>query len=180
MKKNVGKSLIDIGCGDARDTIFFFKKGFNVLGLDKSSIIIKNNKIKYSGEEKINFLNKDINFFSFKKLKKFDYIYLRFFFHTISENTEKILMKNIKEIIKKNTIIMLEFRTDKDPLMMKGKVISFNERFTDHYRRFINVDDLIARFKNLNFKVLYKIERKNLAIHKNDNPVLCRLIIKKK
>ena len=180
MRNKVGKNLIDIGCGNARDSIFFYKKGLNVLGLDKSLIVIKNNKSKYKKLDQINFINKDINYYSFKKLKKFDYIYLRFFLHTINASSEKALLKNLKNIIKKNTIIMLEFRTDKDPLMKMGQIISLNERFTDHYRRFINANDLIKRFKKLNFKILYKIEKKNLAIHKNDNPVICRLIIKKK
>ena len=41
---------------------------------------------------------------------------------------------------KKESKIYLEFRTDKDPLIKKGKKISKYERYTDHYRRFINID----------------------------------------
>ena len=51
-----------------------------------------------------------------------------FFFNSLS-----------KLCIKKKTIIMMEFRTIKDPLIKKGRKISCNERFTNHYRRFIDV-----------------------------------------
>ena len=73
---------------------------------------------------------------------------------------------------------MLEFRTDKDSLKNKGKKLSKNETFTDHYRRFINVKDLLKYFKGLSYKVIYILEKKGLSRHKNDNPVLCRLILK--
>ena len=72
---------------------------------------------------------------------------------------------------------MLEFRTDKDPLKKRGKKLSKNETFTDHYRRFINFNNFLDFLKINLFKVLYKVERKSLSIHKKDNPVLGRVII---
>ena len=42
LKKN--KTLLDIGCGNGRDTFYFNKKGLNVVGLEKSKIAVKNNK----------------------------------------------------------------------------------------------------------------------------------------
>ena len=73
---------------------------------------------------------------------------------------------------------MLEFRTDKDSLMNKGKKLSKNETLTDHYRRFINVKIILKYFKTLSFKLIYILEKKGLSKHKNDNPVLCRLILR--
>ena len=73
---------------------------------------------------------------------------------------------------------MLEFRTDKDSLMNKGKKLSKNETFTDHYRRFINVKSIIRYFKTLSFKLIYILEKKGFSKHKKDNPVLCRLILR--
>ena len=39
------KKLIDIGCGNGRDSIFFSKKGYTVTGIDISKTAIKNNSI---------------------------------------------------------------------------------------------------------------------------------------
>ena len=74
---------------------------------------------------------------------------------------------------------MAEFRSDRDPLMKFGKKISENERYTDHYRRFINFDEFKNRLKKQGYKIIYQIEKKGLSITKNDNPVLCRIIFKK-
>ena len=57
LKKN--KTLLDIGCGNGRDTFYFNKKGLNVVGLEKSKIAVKNNK-KLLAEKKI----KNIDFFN--------------------------------------------------------------------------------------------------------------------
>jgi hypothetical protein len=81
--------------------------------------------------------------------------------------------------MKKNCIIMAEFRSDKDPLMKLGKKISENETYTDHYRRFINFEKFMDTLKKRGYKIIFKKEKKGLSIVKNDNPVLCRIIFKK-
>ena len=91
IKKTTG-SLIDIGCGNARDTIFFINNKVNAFGCDRSSTIIrknnKNKKIFYH----MNFCKKEI-----KLPKKFNFFYARFFIHAISLKEEEIFFKNIKK-----------------------------------------------------------------------------------
>ena len=70
---------------------------------------------------------------------------MRFLFHAINSVSENNL-NNLRRS-KKKLYFMAEFRSDKDPLMKKGKKISFNERFTDHYRRFINFGKFIDTLK---------------------------------
>ncbi len=178
IKKSKKKSILDIGCGNGRDTIYFFKKGLKVIGIDKSTVVIKINKKKFAHDNNLLFYKKDINRFDFKKLGRFDFIYLRFFLHAINFKTQKNLLKHIQNFKKKGALIMLEFRTDKDSLINKGKKLSKNETFTDHYRRFISVKSILKSFKALSFKPIYILEKKGLSKYKNDNPVLCRLILK--
>ena len=178
IKRTKKKSVLDVGCGDGRDAFFFFNQGLKVAGIDKSVAVIKINKDRFPINKNLLFYKKDVDKFDFKKIGKFDFIYLRFFLHTINFKTQNRLFKNIRNIKKKGTIIMLEFRTDKDSLMNKGKKLSKNETFTDHYRRFINVKIILKYFKTLSFKLIYILEKKGLSKHKNDNPVLCRLILR--
>ena len=179
IKSTKKKDILDIGCGNGRDTIFFFKKGLKVVGIDKSATVIKINKNKFFSKKNLFFYKKDINKFDFKKIGKFDFIYLRFFLHAINLKTQKNLFKHLCNLKKKRgTLIMLEFRTDKDPLINKGKKLSKNETFTNHYRRFINVKNILKYFKIQSFKIIYILEKKGLSKYKNDNPVLCRLILK--
>ena len=178
IKKSKKKKILDIGCGNGRDAIFFFEKGLKVTGIDKSSTAIKIIKERFPNNKNLLCYKKDIARYNFKKIGKFDFIYLRFLLHAINLNTQKNLFKHIGNIRKKNTLIMFEFRTDKDSLRNKGKKLSNNETFTDHYRRFISVEEILEYFQRLSFKIIYILEKKGLSKYKNDNPVLCRLILK--
>ena len=89
--------ILDVGCGNARDTFFFLNKGLNVIGIDISKTAIKNNKKIYNNTFFLkNLCSKKINF-----KKKFNIIYARFFLHAISSKEESIFLKNIKNISKK-------------------------------------------------------------------------------
>mgnify|MGYP001188470010 FL=1 len=177
-------NLIDLGCGDGRDTFYLYSSRMKTLGIDKSEVIIKkNNDLVKTGKLKnLNF--KSLNVFSekIKKMGKFDYIYSRFFLHTINEKQQRKLFTNtIPKISKKNSLCFFEFRTIKDDMYKYGFKKSKYERITDHYRRFIDLKEFInLDYLNKNFKIMYLIERKNLSIYKKDNPVVCRLILKRK
>ena len=99
--------------------------------------------------------------------------------HTIDQNSEKIFLDNVKKIMKKNSKLFLEFRTTKDPLMKLGKKISNNEVVSDHYRRFINVQEFLKDIKKNNFKIFYKASSNNFAKFGNERPHICRMILKK-
>ena len=107
---------------------------------------------------------------------RFDAISRTYHYHIVQQKNLFKHLCNLKK--KRGTLIMLEFRTDKDPLINKGKKLSKNETFTNHYRRFINVKDILKYFNILSFKIIYILEKKGLSKYKNDNPVLCRLILK--
>ncbi len=144
--------------------------------MDKCKIaIFKNKKIR-----KKSFIRTDFCKNIGMARKKFDYIYCRFFLHTITSQNEKILLKNFKKISHPESLFFLEFRTSKDPLIKKGKKISKYENFLDHYRRFINVYDFKKRLKKNNFQILYCKESDKFAKFGRENPHICRIIFKTK
>lgn len=175
-KKKLSRlSLIDIGCGNGRDSIYFSKKKIETTGLDASKIAIKNNLKNF---KKITFLNKNICSKNFNINKKFDIIYARFFLHAINYKNQNLFLKNIKKILKKKGVIFLEFRTIKDKMMLKGKKLSNNERVFGHYRRFIDVQEFIIDLKKVGFKINYISQSNNFANFKNEKPHVCRMKIK--
>ena len=182
LNKKKGK-LIDLGCGDGRDTFYLSHSNIKTLGIDKSQIIKKkNNKLATTNRnKKIYFKSTSVVSPSMLKLGKFEYVYSRFFLHTISEKSQKKLFSNIlTKITKKNSLCFFEFRTIKDQMYNLGLKQSKYERITDHYRRFIDVKKFVKLdYIHKNFKIIYLIERKNLSIHKKDNPVVCRIVLKK-
>jgi len=174
-------NLLDIGCGNGRDSFFFAKKKISVTAIDSSSNIIKKNTFLSKRNNNLNFKLLNIQNKKINKLGKFDTIYSRFFLHTINNKIEKNFFDLIILLSKKNkTLVMLEFRTIKDEMLTYGRKISQNENFTDHYRRFIETDKLINKIKLLDkFKILYNLERRGLSKFKKDNPTVARIILKR-
>ena len=171
IKKNL-LSIIDIGCGNGRDTLFFLKKGFLIVGLDKSRVAIIENKKKNKNFIKLDICKKNI------LKKKYDIIYCRFFLHSINIKEESIFFDNLKKISKKKTLIYLEFRTDKDPLLKKGKILSANERIYGHYRRFINMNQFKKKVVLKGFKIIKIYLSFKFAYFFKQKPHIARVILK--
>jgi 2-polyprenyl-3-methyl-5-hydroxy-6-metoxy-1,4-benzoquinol methylase len=180
--KYIGKSkknkLIDIGCGNGRDSVYFSKKGYLVTGIDISRTAIKNNTI--TKNKNLSFLKFDIE--NDTTSKKFDIIYSRFFLHALSEKGEKKLIQLINKIKTKNTYVFLEFRNSRDNIFYKvknkkhNKFVNFNN---GHFRRIIDtklfIKNFISKTKSNN---IYAKSSKNLSVIKDDNPNLSRVIFK--
>ena len=173
--------ILEVGSGDGRDTFFLRKKAKYILGVDLSNIVIKKNKLKAKrlGYKNIDFKNLSSNLIHKIKNKKINFIYARFFIHSINELKEDIFLKILSKKFNDNILIALEFRTIKDVLIKKGKKISKYERLTDHYRRFIDPKKFEKKIQNLKFKILFKKIGINLSKTRNENPHLCRIIFTK-
>jgi ubiquinone/menaquinone biosynthesis C-methylase UbiE len=173
--------ILEVGSGDGRDTFFLRNKAKYILGVDLSKIVIKKNRLKSKrlGYKNINFKNLSSSHINKIHNKKIDFIYARFFIHSINEIKEDIFLKILSKKFKDKTLIAFEFRTIKDVLMKKGKKISKYERLTDHYRRFIDPKKFEKKLQNLKFKILYKKFGINLSKTGNENPHLCRIVFTK-
>ena len=177
LRKN--NTLLEIGCGNGRDTFFFVRNKIKCFSIDKSYKAIDNCKKKIKNIFfKADVSKIKINKANFFKKKRIDSIYARFFLHTLNFDEEKKFFDFIKFVLPKNGLLFLEFRTVDDKLMNNGKIISATERITDHYRRFIDTNKLLTVLRE-RYKVLYFKKGRGLANYKKDNPDVCRLVLKK-
>mgnify|MGYP001165503512 CR=1 FL=1 len=179
IKKNSFKfNLIDIGCGDGRDSFFFNKKKIITTGIDFSNSAIKNNLKRSKGRKNLKFFKIDIR--KSKIDKKFDLIYLRFVLHAINLKTQAKLFRLINKIAKKNSLIFFEFRTNKDPIFKKGLVLNKNDHFTNHYRRIIEPKIFKKNFMKIsNFKTIFFKVSNKFSIKGSDKPFICRMVFRK-
>jgi tellurite methyltransferase len=177
---NKKSHLLEIGCGDGRDSFYFMNYVKKILAIDQSKSIIKKN-IEITKKNQINNIDFQILNVNSKKIlgiKGYNFIYARFFLHAINFKQEKKFLNFLSKYSSKGSLVALEFRTTKDTLLNKGKKVSEYERITDHYRRFINVNDFVKKIINNKFKLIYKKQGINLSKYNDDNPHLCRLVFK--
>lgn len=180
--------LIDLGCGTGKDTFYFAKNGFEVIGIDGSEEVIKinnnimnkhfdtNNNIYFacvdlSDVNEVQKLMDKFNEISISQGKKILF-YTRFFLHAISEETENLILESILKNIQIPCEIVAEFRTKEDEELDKV--------FDDHYRRYIDTDILITKLIQLGFTIQEFSKGRGFSIYKNENPYLARIIFKKK
>src|SRR6185503_15104572 len=72
--------IIDLGCGNGRDSLFFAKEGFRVLALDQVQLP------EYVNHANIEFQVIDFRNIETIRLSKSDLIYARFLFHAIPDD----------------------------------------------------------------------------------------------
>ena len=181
-KLTKNKKLIDLGCGNARDSLYFSRNGLNVIAVDQIKDEIdylnknyKNDNINFICDDFTDLENSSNELFD----KKFDYIYSRFTFHAINEKKEDKTLDWITNHLKEDSLFLLEARSIKDPMYNEGKKLSKTENFTNHYRRFMQLDKIISKLESRDLEIVYQIEDKDLAVYKDDNPYVIRLIAKK-
>lgn len=176
------KRLIELGCGNARDSVYFSKNGLNVIAVDQVKEEIdylnenhKNDNIDFVCDDFTDLENSTNEIFD----NEFDYIYSRFTFHAINEKKEDKTLDWIKDHLKPDSLFLLEARSIKDPMYNEGKKLSNTENFTNHYRRYMQLDNIVSKLESRDLEIVYQIEDNDLAVYKNDNPYVIRLIAKK-
>lgn len=171
------KKLIELGCGNGRDSIFFANNKIDVTAVDQSDIAIKNLKDKYNN---IKFICDDFVKTEQLSSNTFDYVYSRFTLHSISNKDELILLKRIYNALKTNGLLFIEARSIKDEIFGLGEKVDHNAYiYNEHYRRFIEIEELTNKVKELGFDVIYSQESNNWAVYKEQDPVVIRIIAKK-
>ena len=182
-KLSENKNLIELGCGNGRDSIYFAQNNLNVVAVDQvedeMNYLNENHK-----EENITFIADDftdlINTNSdLIKNTDFDYVYSRFTFHSINEFKENRTLDWIESNLCGGGCFLLEARSMNDPMFKQGRALSETENFTTHYRRYMDLNKIVNKLESRNFEIVYKIEDNNLAVYKDDNPYVIRIIAKK-
>lgn len=169
-------NLLEIGCGNGRDSEFF-SINHKVTACDLSQVSISelnnrpNTQVKYLCAD---FTNLHTNI-------TYDVIYSRFTLHSVDLEGEIRTIKKAHEILNKGGVFMIETRSNYDEICGRGEKVSDCEWIYDgHYRRFNILEDFLTRIKENGFEPLYVLQSNDLAIFGDRNPVVIRTIFKKK
>ena len=182
--------IVDLGCGNGRDSFFFAGLGHRVVGLDFSSTAIEDNRRR--AEEKdvgdVDFRHVDIsaanalvdilNGIEETAIQEGDarrariVIYARFFFHAISEEEEELVLAALSQVLRPGAKCFFEFRTEKDA--------AGDKRFGSHYRRFINMDRFVEKVTiGRPFECFYRVEGHGMARYFEEDPIVGRVFLRR-
>jgi SAM-dependent methyltransferase len=122
------KRLLELGCGQGRDSIFFASNGLNVDAIDSSKVAIENINQKIKGKNIALHLShfevrQDLPFDS----NYFDALYSHMFYNMRFTDEELgYLFKESSRVLKNNGLLCFSVRSDKDVFYNKGKKIGSN------------------------------------------------------
>ena len=169
------RTIAELGCGNGRDALYFAKRGHSVLALDQC---VDKKVIDKKKHKNLEYLEED--FVAYKFNQDIDVFYSRFTIHSITKEDQDKLLPNIYKSLSPKGLLCIEVRTTKDTKFGVGERIAENTYASDeHKRRFVDSNVFVHEVLAIGFKVCYFIEQNNLSIHKDDNPVLMRIILEK-
>ena len=182
--------IVDLGCGNGRDSVFFAELGHRVVGLDFSGKAIDDNRkrVREKGVNDVEFEQVDIaapNALAGVLTRIEDAavqagdarrgrlsIFARFFFHAISEEEEDLVLAALSQCLRSGATCYFEFRTEMDA---KG-----DKRFGSHYRRFINIDRFVEKATaGGRFECFYRVEGQGMAKYLEEDPFVGRVFLRR-
>lgn len=114
------KKIIDLGCGNGRNSIFLLNNNCNVVAVDFSIEALNILKTKIRNKKKISLLEDSMPYL--KKVKgKFDFAIDCFSSYSLTEKDFKIYLKIISKKIKKNGVLHLQTLSTKSDIYKKFK-----------------------------------------------------------
>lgn len=173
-----GKRMVEMGCGNGRDAVFFAGRGLQITALDMSQEAVAQLQSRNIANAEFlcgDFVNSDVH-----RPDSYDYAYSRFTIHSINRNQEQVLLNNLFRGLRKGGKLFIEVRGVNDPLFGKGRQVERNAYFYDnHYRRFIVLNELVESLEQRGFRVEYAQERTGFAPYGNDDPPVIRIVAAK-
>lgn len=153
--KHKVKKILELGCGQGRDSIFFASKGLEVSAIDSSKVAIENLSAK-TKESSLNVYLKNINAVEGLPFHKnhFNAIYLHMFYNMdFSDDELKFIFSGTKRVLKNKGLLSFSVRSDKDIMYAKGTKVANNIYDIDGFHiRFFTEED-IKFFVNDNFEI---------------------------
>ncbi len=172
-------TMVDIGCGDGRDSIYFATRGRKVLGLDRAGVAIEHarEKADQAGLDHARFEVCDLADGAAlaevlgDEEERPRVFYSRFVLHAIVAQTQVALQDAIDAQARPGDLFVAEFRTDKDEDRVKVH--------PKHFRRYQNAAEFLADLEGRGWVIDYDVESSGLAPWGDEDPVLCRAIARR-
>lgn len=173
-----GNALVELGCGNGRDSLYFAENGMNVTGIDVSEVAIR--ELQKRNTNHCIFICDDfVNAEAIYQIQ-YDYCYSRFTLHAINAEQEAQILDKAYKMLKSKGFLFIEARSIRDEKYGKGQEVEKNAYIHDgHYRRFIDPVELKGKLENLGFAIVEMEESDKFAPSHSERTVCVRVIAQK-
>jgi len=158
--------VIEFGCGNGRDSYFFANHGFQLLALDASEQAIELCRV-HNRHDHARYMiceasasRQEVESFLYGKQRVA--AYARFFLHAIDENEQQEFLELLGGLLPSDSLLFLEYRTVGDSCQRKV----FGD---DHYRRYLDHQEVLSAIEASGFSIAYEIEGQGLAKYKSED-----------
>jgi SAM-dependent methyltransferase len=168
-------TVVEAGCGNGRDALFFARTGRNVVAFDASAAAVE--QCRSGAGENARFINGaadvaetwDAVRGALGEAAGPVLVYARFFLHAIDEAAETAFLRLAASLLKETGgKLCVECRTVRDRDQQKVT--------PDHYRRFVEPLHLAAKLHETGLNVEYFVEGYGMAKYGADDAYVVRII----
>lgn len=150
--------LLDLGCGQGRDSIAISRLGYQVVGIDISKVGIAQMNRK-AAEEKLSLKGIVGDIYQYKSFSAFDFILLNSMFHFNKKDKQKEIdfIKKIIDCSKPETIIMFCIQNSKEKVSILNRTIDFNgciQRIHEASFPYQFKDDITGHVSTTDYKLI--------------------------
>lgn len=170
-------SIVDIGSGTGRDSLWFARHGHDVLGLDYIPAAT-DRAGKAAAREDIPARFKTLNLYDIRQvlamggeLAHRDHppvLYGRFLIHALDDPGRHNLWRIAGMCLRRGGRFYLEFRTGLDAGAEKV--------FGEHFRKYLDPDVVVAEIEARGGQIEHREAGHGFAVYQNEDPHVCRLV----
>ena len=171
--------VLDVGCGNGRDSVLFAERGHRVTGLD-GTILARRLTRRLAAQHAVRVGAKELNLndlFStltsgarLARLERPPQIYARFLLDAVEADTRSNFFRWAQMIQRRGGLTFLEFRTWQGTVRARA--------FPFHYRTLLDPGRVVAEIERYGGTVVHREEGRGLAAFENEDPRICRLVVR--
>ena len=172
--------VVDVGCGNARDSLFFAQQGRAVIGLDYAHSAVQKGRhaARKAGWDHVEFAQLDLyeadavaRTAAELSARQPVAIYARFLVHAVEEEGRHGLWNLARQANVVGTgELFMEFRTGKDA--------NLPHVFGEHYRNYLEPQLVVDEVEALGGTVVHREEGHGLAVYRDEDPHVSRLVVR--
>jgi SAM-dependent methyltransferase len=176
---DAGASVVDVGCGNARDSLFFARQGRRVIGLDYAHSAVTNARhaAGKAGWEHLTFAQLDLydpdavtRTAAELSARRPLAVYARFLVHAVEADGRHGLWDLARHASGAGTgRLFLEFRTGKDAHLPHA--------FGEHFRNYLDPHVVVEEVEALGGTVVHYEEGHGLAPYRDEDPHVSRIAV---